>query len=91
MEVLLNSTDLYMEVTSPGMERLIKNAAEFILFKDRMIRIWDTDVSDWVSGTIRAADNETICLELIPEEQTDGSELRQIPYSRIAKAKLLYL
>jgi len=83
LEALLNSKDLYMEVTSPGMERTIKNAAEFALFVGRMIRVWDTDVTEWVHGKLLACDDKSLTLE-----KEDSSSLT-IPYERIAKAKLL--
>ncbi len=83
LEALLNSKDLYMEVTSPGMERTIKNAAEFALFVGRMIRVWDTEVTEWVHGKLLCCDDKSLTLE-----KEDSSSLT-VPYERIAKAKLL--
>ncbi|MCR4940952.1 MAG: ribosome maturation factor [Treponemataceae bacterium] len=83
LEALLNSKDLYMEVTSPGMERTIKNAAEFCLFEGRMIRVWDTEVTEWVHGKLLGSDEKSLTLE------KEDSSAMTIPYERIAKAKLL--
>lgn len=83
LEALIGSPDLYMEVTSPGMERTIRNAAEFCLFIQKMVRVWDRECSDWVSGTIVSADDKSITLDIVNGERTT------IPYDRIAKAKLL--
>ena len=83
LEALLGTQDLYMEVTSPGMERNIKNAAEFSLFKGRYLRVWDQDKSDWVSGVISASDEKSVTLKI------NDADSEVIPYERIAKAKLL--
>ena len=72
-----------MEVTSPGMERNIKNAAEFALFVNLFVRVWDTEVTDWVPGKIVAATTASLTLEL------ESGEKKEIEYHRIAKAKLL--
>ena len=71
-----------MEVTSPGTERLIKNAAEFAFFTKKYVKVYDTTVSDWVAGQIVSADKEQIKLLI------DGTE-KDIPFNNIAKAKLL--
>lgn len=81
LEALLDSRDVFIEVTSPGLDRLIKNAAEFAAFTGTGVRIWDTDCSDWVSGIIAGSDNMALRLKT-----PDGEQL--VPYTRIAKAKL---
>ncbi|MGP1587800.1 MAG: ribosome maturation factor RimP [Treponemataceae bacterium] len=86
MEAVLQSQDVYMEVTSPGMERNIKNAAEFSLFVGKNIKVFNTQISDWVHGVIKSSDESQLTLE------TAGTnEQISIPYSNIAKARLLYL
>lgn len=85
MEALLSNDNIYMEVTSPGMERTIKNAAEFAFFLNHMVRLWDTEKTDWVSGKIIASDSTSITLELSESEQ------KTYPYTQIAKAKLLHI
>lgn len=98
LEVVLNSQDIYMEVTSPGMERVIKNAAEFALFTGHLVRVWDSDVTDWIAGKIVVSDTESVTLEMIRTELVKGAEpsigapeSKRIPYGRIAKAKLLQM
>ena len=81
-EALLQSQDIYMEVTSPGLERNIKNAAEFVFFTGRYVKLYDVSVSDWVSGKITAADGASLTIK------TEDTE-RNIPYGQISKAKLL--
>ena len=84
LEALLQNQDIYMEVTSPGMERHIKNAAEFSLFKGRDVKVWNTEISDWISGVIKDSNEHQLTLEVMEETKI-------IPYTNIAKAKLLQL
>ena len=82
LEALLGTDDTYMELTSPGTDRNIKNAAEFALFKGTEIRVWDKGVSDWVSGTIESSDKSSVTLDC-------GGEKKTYKYEDIAKAKFL--
>ena len=78
-----------MELTSPGMERNIKNAAEFALFKGREVRVWDKTVTDWVGGKVVSSDEKEIVLEQTGE---DGSSVKKtVSYDNIAKAKFIHL
>lgn len=76
--------DVYMEVCSPGLERNIKNAAEFAYFVGRAVRVWDRNVGDWVSGIIKSSDDSQVTLEI------KGNELTSVPYNDIAKAKFIH-
>lgn len=89
LEEKLGTDDTYMELTSPGMERNIKNAAEFALFIGRQVRVWDKTVTDWVGGTLVGADTSSVTLELTQE---DGSVMQKtVSYADIAKAKFIHL
>ena len=85
LEKKLQSDDIYMEVTSPGMERNIRNAAEFQLFEGRIMRVWDIEKADWVSGKIISSDSKSVTMEL-----SEGGT-KCFPYEQIAKAKLLQI
>jgi ribosome maturation factor RimP len=74
-----------MEVCSPGMERNIKNAAEFAFFVGRDIRVWDKTVNDWVSGKIKSSDETQVTLA-----KEDGGDF-SVAYENIAKAKFIHL
>ena len=84
LEALLGTDDTYMELTSPGMERNIKNAAEFVFFIGREVRVWDKNISDWVGGKITAADDKSVTLEKDDLAQT-------FYFENIAKAKFIHL
>ncbi len=77
--------DLYMEVCSPGLERNIKNGAEFAFFIGRKVRLWCKDVSDWVYGIVLKSDSSSVTLEC------DKGEVKTFVYENIAKAKFIHL
>ena len=84
LEALLGTEETSMELTSPGIEHNIKNAAEFAVFKGRAIRVWDKIVTDWVSGVVTAADDKAVTLD-----KEDGTSVT-VSYENIAKAKFIY-
>ena len=84
LEALLGTEETTMELTSPGIEHNIKNAAEFGVFTGREVRVWDKTVNDWVGGTISSADDKSVTLKA-----EDGSE-KTITFENIAKAKFVY-
>ncbi|MEL3905971.1 MAG: ribosome maturation factor RimP [Treponema sp.] len=80
-EVLLNSQDIQMEVSSPGLNRVIKNAAEFPAFVGETVKVLEASCSDWLEGELLFADSTHICLKT-----SDGQ--KDIRYADIKKAKL---
>ena len=80
----LTEDDISMEVSSPGTERNIKNAAEFESFLGREIWVWDKNVSDWVRGKIKSANAE----EVVLEDETGAC--KTVKYGDIAKAKFIH-
>ncbi|EEV20129.1 hypothetical protein TREVI0001_0895 [Treponema vincentii ATCC 35580] len=80
-EVLLNSQDIQMEVSSPGLNRVIKNAAEFQAFIGENIKVLEVSCPDWLEGELLAADSTGIRLNI-------SGEQRDIRYADIKKAKL---
>lgn len=86
LQALLGTEDTYMEVTSPGMDRNIKNAAEFELFVGHEVRVWDKEVSDWVGGIIKTADSKSVTL--INQETKEN---KTVSFENIAKAKFIYM
>ncbi|MCQ2576065.1 MAG: ribosome maturation factor [Treponema sp.] len=86
LETLLGTEDTTMELTSPGIEHNIKNAAEFTVFTGYNVRVWDKTVTDWVSGKIISADDKAVVLETSEPE----SKQLTVSYDNIAKAKFIY-
>ena len=83
LEALLGTEETSMELTSPGIEHNIKNAAEFSVFTGREIRVWDKTVNDWVSGVIKASDDKSVTL-------VQNDQEHKIDFENIAKAKFTY-
>lgn len=84
-KALLNTEDIYMEVSSCGTEHNIKNAAEFMLFIGYTIRLWDKGISDWVYGKIMGADNKSVTIK------TTNKESKNYLFTDIVKAKFASL
>ena len=84
LEALLGTEETTMELTSPGIEHNIKNAAEFSVFIGRKVRVWDKTVNDWVGGKIKSADEKSVTLE------KEEGESVTILFENIAKAKFIY-
>jgi ribosome maturation factor RimP len=81
LELAFPGEELYVEVSSPGIDRLIKDGSEFAYFIGRGIKCYRKDISDWTAGILQSADEEQIILWGKAGEQSLG-------YGVIAKAKL---
>ena len=81
LELALEGKDLYIEVSSPGTDRLIKEGAEFRYYTGKAVKCWQTGADNWKQGILRGSDNEKITLETAEGIQT-------MIYETIAKAKL---
>jgi len=73
--------DIYLEVSSPGIERLIKDGAEFSHYTGKTVRCYRTDITEWTAGLLQSADEEGIILRT-----KNGAE--KLTFDIIAKAKL---
>ena len=81
LELAFPAQDIYLEVSSPGIDRLIKDGAEFAHFRGRGIRCYRTDISDWSAGILEEADEKGIVLR--------GKEgIMRLEFEIIAKARL---
>ena len=81
LEAVLSSQDMYVEVMSPGLDRIFKNAYEFTVFVGKQVKVWNTDITDWIQGIIVSADANSVCLLA-----SEGEVV--VPFTKIAKAKL---
>ena len=83
LELAFPGREVYLEVSSPGIDRLIKDGSEFVHYIGRGIKCYRKDISDWSGGILTAADSAGIILK-------SGDEEMRLGYERIAKAKLDY-
>jgi len=72
---------IYLEVSSAGIERLIKDTEEFALYKGKMVRCYRTDISDWTKGLLESIDEKGVVIKT-----KDG--LESLEFEIIAKARL---
>lgn len=84
LEALLGTEETSMELTSPGIEHNLKNAAEFTVFTGYNIRVWDKTITDWNGGKVVSADDKSVTME------KEGGETFTVLYENIAKAKFIY-
>jgi ribosome maturation factor RimP len=81
LELAFPGQDLSMEVSSPGIDRLIKDGVEAAHYTGRGLRCYRTDIADWQAGILESADETGIVLK-----GTEGT--MRLDYGIIAKAKL---
>ena len=81
LELAFSGQDIYLEVSSPGIDRIIKDAGEFVHYIGRGVNCYRTDISDWTGGILLSADDKKI------ELQGGDGEIT-LPYEIIAKARL---
>jgi ribosome maturation factor RimP len=81
LDLAFPGEDLYVEVSSTGIDRLIKDGSEFAYYTGQGIRCYRTDISDWSAGILQSSNEKGIALK--------GKEgIMNINYEIIAKAKL---
>ena len=81
LDVAFPDRDVFLEVSSPGIDRVIKDGSEFIHYIGRGIRCYRMDISDWTTGTLLSVDEKGI---VIREEKGEIA----LDYEIIAKARL---
>jgi ribosome maturation factor RimP len=81
LELAFPGEDLYVEVSSPGTDRIIRDGSELHHYIGRGLACYRRDISDWTGGILQAADSLGIVLKR-------GNEMIELPYTVIAKAKL---
>ncbi|MCL2138199.1 MAG: ribosome assembly cofactor RimP [Treponema sp.] len=81
LELAFSGHDISLEVSSPGINRLIKDGIELSRYLGRGVRVWRTDIADWSEGVIDASDEQGITIK-------GRKGLIRLDYAIIAKARL---
>jgi ribosome maturation factor RimP len=81
LELAFPQQNIYLEVSSPGIDRLIKDKSEFTYYMGRGIRCYRTDISDWTAGVLESTGDEWIILKT-------KDAVVKLEFNVIAKAKL---
>ena len=91
LEMKYGRDDLYVEVSTPGLQRNFRDVYEFSVFTGKRCRVYSSKFSSWITGIIAEAGKDGVSLEDYEVEdlgQTGGSI--EIAYEDIQKAKLEY-
>jgi len=70
-----------VEVSTPGINRIVKDGVELAHYRGRGVRLWRTDISDWSAGLLEAADEYGIIIR-------GKEEMIRLDYAIVAKARL---
>jgi ribosome maturation factor RimP len=81
LELAFPGRDIQLEVSSPGINRLIRDGAEFAFYANRGVRCYRTDISDWTAGILESVEESGIVLKT-----KEGAV--KLDFEIIAKAKL---
>jgi ribosome maturation factor RimP len=82
LELAFPGQDILLEVSSPGIERLIKDGDELKYYIGRGVRCYRTDISGWTAGILENAGEQGIVLKTKDESV-------KLNFDVIAKAKLI--
>ncbi|WP_168203381.1 ribosome assembly cofactor RimP [Oceanispirochaeta crateris] len=83
LDLLIDSRDLSLEITSPGIDRRIKSSREYDIFKGKFVKILLESSNDWISGKIVESDGVTLVL-IIDDKKVSYS------LDQVRKGKLDY-
>lgn len=83
LELIFESRDPVIEITSPGIDRKIKSNREYKIFKGKAMRLLQEGGSEWVHGWIQDCTEDKLILK-------ENEEIHEISLDTIRKAKLDY-
>ncbi len=81
IEAAENTREIHLEVSSPGLGRVIKNPYEFIIFRNKIVNVLLKSTGKWESGIIENMENNILLLK------SDTTTIK-IDCNDIQKAKL---
>ena len=81
LELIEGLGGVTLEVSSPGLDRTLKNPREYSIFKGRRVRVILEGQNDWTGARILDASAEGVTLETAGQSRT-------VPFAGIRKAKL---
>ena len=84
LEVIYDRFDVYLEVSSPGIERTFKDAREFEVFKGKTVKVMYGESNDWEEGIIESTTESEVTIKF-------KQDSREIKFSEVHKCKLDYL
>ena len=73
--------DVTLEVSSPGVERILRSPREYAIFTSKAVRVLRGESTDWESAVIAAAAADTVTLRFDRGEE-------KVPIATIRRAQL---
>ena len=81
LEQAFPESEFSVEVSTPGINRVVKDGVELAHYQGRGVRLWRTDISGWSAGLLEAADEHGVTIK--------GKEgTIRLDYAIVAKASL---
>jgi ribosome maturation factor RimP len=81
LEQAFPESEFSVEVSTPGINRVVKDGVELAHYQGRGVRLWRTDISGWSAGLLEAVDEHGITIK--------GKEgMIRLDYAIVAKASL---
>ncbi len=87
LQVLLGTEDVYLEVSSPGIDRTLKSAREYSIFSGRGIRVLLLNETEWIRGRILSVNDNKLVLRTVGDKNSDRGDMT-IGLDSIVKARL---
>ena len=84
LELIYDKFDVYLEISSPGIERTFKDAREFKVFTGKSVKIMYGESNDWEAGVIESVSIDSVILAF-------DKYNKNIKFNDIHKCKLDYL
>jgi ribosome maturation factor RimP len=81
LELIEGLENLQLQVSSPGLDRVLKSKEEYSIFRGRNVKVMLHGETEWIHGKIESVEEGEITLHT-------GGEVRRITMSEIRKAKL---
>lgn len=83
--------EIELEISTPGLQRNIRDVWEFEVFQNKILRIYDSETSAWIHGKNEKYENNVLFLSSWENEDTkEKGDMIKLEYSQIVKAKLHY-
>lgn len=91
LQVRFGRDNLYVEVSTPGLQRNFRDVYEFEVFQGKRCRLYSLSAASWMEGVIGKVENQTVTLlDYEVENSKEKGEEKLIEFNDIQKAKLDY-
>jgi ribosome maturation factor RimP len=91
LQVHYGRDNLYVEVSTPGLQRNFRDAYEFEVFTGKRCRLYCLSAASWMEGVIGKAEKDGVTLlDFEVENSKEKGEEKFVEFDDIQKAKLDY-